>query len=142
MGHRQAKRIFPTPYYVSMIKTSRTILVVEDEIRMLNILERSLSKYGYTVLLASDGEAAMNVYLRQKEKIDVVLLDIELPKIDGWNLLSKMKAANPDVKVVFTSGFLDAQLEWRLLNAGAKRAIQKPYQIEEMVSTLQEVIDS
>ena len=125
-----------------MIKTSRTILVVEDEIRMLNILERYLSKCGYTVLLASDGEAAMNVYLRQKEKIDVVLLDIELPKLDGWNLLSKMKAANPDVKVVVTSGFLDSQLELRLLNAGAKRAIQKPYQIEEMANALQEVIDS
>jgi len=85
---------------------------------------------------------AMNVYLRQKEKIDVVLLDIELSKIDGWNLLSKMKAANPDVKVVFTSGFLDSQLELRLLNAGAKRAIQKPYQIEEIANALQEVIDS
>jgi two-component system cell cycle sensor histidine kinase/response regulator CckA len=125
-----------------MIKTSRIILVVEDEIRMLSILERCLSKYGYTVLLASDGEAAVNVYLRQKEKIDVVLLDIELPKIDGWNLLSKMKAANPDVKVVVTSGFLDSRLELQLLNAGAKRAIQKPYQIEEMANALQEVIDS
>jgi two-component system cell cycle sensor histidine kinase/response regulator CckA len=84
----------------------------------------------------------MNVYLRQKQEIDAVLLDIELPKIDGWNLLSKMKAANPDVKVVVTSGFLDSQLELRLLNAGAKRAIEKPYQIEEMANTLQEVIDS
>src|SRR5438046_6737694 len=121
-----------------MIKTSRTILVVEDEIRMLNILERYLSKCGYTILLTSDNEAAMNVYLRQKEKIDVVLLDIELPKIDGWNLLSKMKAANPDVKVVFKSGFLDSQVEVRLVNADEKRARQKPCQIAAMVKAAQE----
>ena len=125
-----------------MLTAKRTILVVDDEVRILNVLDRFLSKHGYDVLLASDADAAMDIYLRQKERIDTVLLDINLSKSNGYDLFAKMKAANADVKVVVTSGYLDSQVETRLFDAGVKRAIYKPYRLDEMAKILGEMIAS
>lgn len=120
----------------------RTVLIVDDEVKILNVLARFLSKSGYDVLLASDADAAFEIYLRQKEKIDTVLLDVNLAKSNGCDLFAKMKSANAAVKVVMTSGYLDAQMESQLLDAGVKRAIYKPYGLEEMVKILGETIES
>ena len=125
-----------------MLTAKRTILVVDDEVRILNVLGRFLSKHGYDVLLASDADAAMDIYLRQKERIDTVLLDINLSKSNGYDLFAKMKAANAGVKVVVTSGYLDSQVETRLFDAGVKRAIYKPYRLDEMAKILGEMIAS
>jgi DNA-binding response OmpR family regulator len=125
-----------------MLTAKRTILVIDDEVRILNVLDRFLSKYGYDVLVASDADAAMDIYLRQKEQIDTVLLDINLSKSNGYDLFAKMKAANAGVKVVVTSGYLDSQVETRLLDAGVKRAIYKPYRLDEMAKVLGETINS
>jgi DNA-binding response OmpR family regulator len=61
-----------------------TILIVEDERRMLHLLEKVLSMHGYQVLVASDGEQAIEIYRCYKLRIDVVLLDVGLPKTTGW----------------------------------------------------------
>ena len=124
-----------------MIENKRTILLIDDEIRILHVLERFLSKSGYDVLLASDADAAMDIYLRQKEQIDTVLLDVNLSKSNGCDLFAKMKAAKAGVKVVVTSGYLDPQLETRLFDAGVKRAIHKPFRLDEMAKVLRETID-
>jgi two-component system cell cycle sensor histidine kinase/response regulator CckA len=125
-----------------MLTGKRTILVIDDEVKILQVLGRFLSKYGYDVLVASDADAAMDIYLRQKEKIDTVLLDINLSKGTGCDLFAKMKTANAGVKVVVTSGYLDPQVETRLLDAGVKRAIHKPYGLDEMARVLGEMINS
>ena len=125
-----------------MLTAKRTILVIDDEVKILNVMDRFLSKYGYDVLVASDADAAMDIYLRQKERIDTVLLDINLSKSDGCDLFTKMKAANAGVKVVVTSGYLDTQIETRLLDAGVKRTIHKPYGLDEMAKVLGETINS
>jgi two-component system nitrogen regulation response regulator NtrX len=101
----------------------RTILLVEDEVKILELLGRFLSRRGYTVFRAPDADTAMDIY--QKEKIDAVLLDIKLPKTSGCDLFAKMKTANPAVKVVISSGFLDVDLEAQLLSAGVRCAIHK-----------------
>lgn len=64
----------------------RTILVVEDEKLMVRLLEKFLSGQGYQVLVASDGEQAIEAYCRHKSEIDVVLLDVGLPKLSGVNV--------------------------------------------------------
>ena len=94
-----------------------TVLIVEDEPGMLCLLEEVLSRHGYQVLMASDGEQAIEVYRCYKLRIDVVLLDVGLPKIAGWQVLLKMKKENPAVRVVIASGYLDpkmkAEMSWR-----------------------------
>ena len=122
-------------------QAQRTILVVEDERVMLRLLERFLSRQGYQVLLAADGEQAIDGYCRHKTEIDVVLLDVGLPKVSGVDVLRKMKKENPDVRVVVASGYLNAQMKTEMYRAGVKAFVDKPYLLPEMLETLRSVTE-
>jgi two-component system, cell cycle sensor histidine kinase and response regulator CckA len=108
---------------------------------MLDLLEKTLVQQGYQVLTAADGETALNVYRRSKEGIDVVLLDIGLPKVAGRDVLLKIKNENPDVKVVIASGYLEPELKSEIDRAGVKYFLSKPYRPDEVVRTLQSLIE-
>jgi two-component system, cell cycle sensor histidine kinase and response regulator CckA len=118
-----------------------TILLVEDEKNMLDLLEKILVRHGYRVLAAADGETALNIYRRSKEAIDVVLLDIGLPKMAGRDVLLNIKNENPDVKVIIASGYLEPQLKSEIDKAGVKYFLSKPYRPDEVVRTLQSLIE-
>jgi PAS domain S-box-containing protein len=118
-----------------------TILLVEDEKNMLDLLEKTLVRRGYQVLTAADGETALSIYRRSKKAIDVVLLDIGLPKLAGRDVLLKIKNENPDVKVVIASGYLEPQLKSEIDKAGVKYFLSKPYRPDEVVRTLQSLIE-
>lgn len=120
---------------------NRTILVVEDEKLMLHLLEKVFLQRGYQVMAVSDGEEAMEVYSCHKSKIDIVLLDVGLPKVTGWQVLSKMKQENPDVRVVVASGYLEPVRKAEMSGAGVKDFVSKPYRIDEVVRTVQNVIE-
>ena len=117
-----------------------TVLVVEDEPGMLCLLEEVLSRHGYQVLVASDGEKAIEVYRCYKLRIDVVLLDVGIPKITGWHVLPKIKEENPDVKVVIASGYLDPKMKAEMSCAGVKHFVAKPYTLDALVKTIGNVI--
>ena len=119
-----------------------TILVVEDEQLMLRLLEKFLSQQGYQVLVASDGEAAIEVYRLHKLEIDVVLLDVGLPKLTGWDVLLKMKEENPDVRVVIATGYLAPKMKTEMLRVAVRHFVDKPYVLNELVETLQSLIDA
>ena len=119
-----------------------TILIVEDEQLMLRLLDKFLSQQGYQVLVASDGEAAIEVYRLHKLEIDVVLLDVGLPKLTGLDVLLKMKEENPDVRVVIATGYLAPKMKTEMLRVAVKHFIDKPYVLSELVETLQSLIDA
>ena len=118
-----------------------TILIVEDERLMLRLLEKVFSRHGYQVLVASDGEQAIEVYRSYKLKIDVVLLDVGLPKTPGWHVLLKMKEENPNVTVVIASGYLEPKMKAEMSCAGIKHFISKPYMLDEVVETVQSLFE-
>jgi two-component system, cell cycle sensor histidine kinase and response regulator CckA len=118
-----------------------TILIVEDERLMLRLVEKVLLQHGYQVLVASDGEEAIEVYRRHKLEIDVVLLDVDLPKLTGWDVLLKMKEENPDVRVVIATGFLEPKMKTEMFRVTVKHFVDKPYMLDEVVETLQSLID-
>jgi two-component system cell cycle sensor histidine kinase/response regulator CckA len=119
------------------INVQGTFLIVEDEQLMLRLMEQVLIDHGCRVFAAADGEQAIEIYQRHKQEIDVVLLDVGLPKMTGWDVLVKMKEANPDVQVVITSGYLEAEVKNNMEAAGIKHFINKPYMPEEVVVILQ-----
>jgi CheY-like chemotaxis protein len=117
----------------------RTILVVEDEANMLRLLERVLSKRGYQVLTAADGEEAIEVHRSHKDAIDIILLDLGLPKISGQDVLVKLKTENPDVKIVIATGYLEPDLSSEIERAGVKHFVHKPYVLDDVVKIVQSV---
>lgn len=119
---------------------SATILVVEDEKRMLYLLEKTLRQQGYAVLMASDGQIALDIYEREKDKIDAVLLDLGLPKLAGRDVALKIKETNPNVKLVVTSGYLDPELKSAINQSGVQHFLNKPYLPEDLIKTLQVVL--
>jgi CheY-like chemotaxis protein len=118
-----------------------TVLVIEDEQNILNVLERTLLQHGYRVLKATDGEKALEVYRCHEQTIDAVVLDIGLPKITGRDVLLKIKNENPDVKIVIASGYLEPELKAEIDQAGVSYLLHKPYMLDEMVRTLQSLIE-
>lgn len=118
-----------------------TILLVEDEITLLYLLGTLLAEHGYKTLTARDGVEAVEVYQTNKDTISVVLSDMGLPKLGGWEAFQQMRLINPAVKVILASGYLDSNLRNEMIAAGAVDFIQKPYVSEEILKRIRSVID-
>ena len=117
-----------------------TVLVVEDEQNMLRLLTDILAAEGYRVLPALDGAQAIELYRRHKSDIDVVLLDIGLPKVAGSDVLTHIKEENPDVNVLIASGYIEPEFKSRVCAAGVTGFIDKPYLPEEVVRTIRGIV--
>lgn len=124
------------------IQGHHTVLVVEDERLMRRLLERILSRYDTSVLLAADGQEALDIYRDHKGEISVVLLDLGLPKISGWEVFNHLKQDNPDVRVVVASGYMEPDVKSKLHDAGVEHFIEKPYRLDQLMETLHGVINT
>jgi PAS domain S-box-containing protein len=123
------------------VRGTETILIVEDEIYLLDIIQSTLESYGYHVHIAQDGEEAIEIYTRYKNEIALVLSDIGLPKISGIEVLKKLKQINPQVKVILASGFVMPETKIEIHQLGASSFIQKPYLPKELLAKIRQVID-
>jgi len=119
---------------------NKTVLLVEDEEMMVLLLRKTFAKHGYNVLVALDGEEALNLFQEHKQKIDVVLLDIGLPKKAGWEVILTMKEENPQVSIVVASGYIDPASKTKMYQAGIRNFVDKPYTPAAVVELLDTVI--
>ena len=119
-----------------------TVLLVEDEESLLDVLRLVLEANGYNVLTAMDGEEAVKVFTAERKRIDVVLSDMGLPRLGGWDALIRIKEIDPDAKVILASGFYETKLREEVLAAGAVDFIQKPYVPEIVLRRIAEIIAS
>jgi PAS domain S-box-containing protein len=110
-----------------------TILFVEDELHQLNLMQKHLEAEGRRLLTAKDGADAVQTYIRHKQEIDLVVLDLGLPKLNGWEAYKMMKEADPNVKVIFATGFISPEIEARLDTGELSAVITKPYTPSEML---------
>jgi CheY-like chemotaxis protein len=117
-----------------------TILVAEDEEAMARLLERILTERGHRVLVARDGEEAVKLFGHYKRQVDVVLLDIGLPKLAGWDVVAKIRDENPNANVVVASGYIEPAVKYKMYQLGVKDFIYKPYISDHVVETLQAYI--
>ncbi len=114
----------------------QTILFVEDEPRQLNLMQRFLTGQGFKLLTAKDGAEAVQTHLQHKENIDLVVLDLGLPKLNGWEAYKMMKEANPNVKAIFATGFISQEIEAYLEKGDLSAVIMKPYQLNDVLSKI------
>ena len=119
-----------------------TVLVVEDEEQMVRLLKKLLPRAGYRVLAAKDGKEAIELYQQHQAEIDVVLLDLGLPKVTGLDVIPRLKEQNPDVRIIIATGYLQPELKAEILRAGVMDCIHKPYLVSEVIEKLGSVIES
>jgi len=124
----------------SLANPKATVLVVEDEAPMLHLLNRVLSRAGYRVLGALDGAAAIELYGEHKAEIDVVVMDLGLPKVTGWEVIRIMKEQNGALKVIITTGYLEPDLKSGPLGSEVKAYIHKPYTTDELLKKLESIL--
>lgn len=120
---------------------SETVLVVEDEGALREIVSELLESYGYTVINAEDGIAGFEAFTENRERIKAVITDMGLPRLSGQDLFSRILEADPGARVILASGYLDPELKSRLFRQGAKAFIQKPYQPGEILRVIRGVLD-
>ena len=109
-----------------------TILVADDEPVLLALLVDLLQSRGYRVLTAADGVQAVELYEKRRDEIDLVLLDILMPKMDGLEALEKIMKINPKARVLVISGYAHMDKVDACLEAGALGFIKKPFRISEL----------
>jgi CheY-like chemotaxis protein len=120
---------------------TETILVVEDEKALRDLLAELLEGSGYRVLKAADGIEGLAVYREYRKEIGVVLTDMGLPRMSGQDLFARIRELDPAAPIVLASGYLEPGLRSHLSSAGAKAFIQKPYQARDILRIIREVLD-
>ncbi len=117
-----------------------TIFVVEDEVPMVQLLKDGLLREGYRVLVSMDGAEAIDLYQRRGHEIDLVLMDLGLPKVNGSEVIRVMKKQNPGVNVIVTTGYIEPELKSELFEAGVRDYIQKPYFMTHVLQRINEYL--
>ena len=120
---------------------AETIIIVDDEPDIIDIGQNTLEQFGYTVLTARNGEEAVEIYTRQGDRIDLVILDLGMPGMGGERCLRELLRMNPAAKVLIASGYAATQTVQSILEAGATGFMAKPYRLEDMLKKVREVLD-
>jgi len=100
-----------------------------------------LEAMGYRVLIAKDGKGAIEVYKRNRNDIDIVLLDMVMPNMGGGEAYDRMKEINPDIKVLLSSGYGINGQATEILERGCDGFIQKPFSVMDLSQKLRQILD-
>ena len=117
-----------------------TIMVVDDESRMRKLIKDFLIKEDYKVIEAGDGEEALNIFNEKKEKIDLILLDVMMPKLDGWSVLRQIRQESK-VPVIMLTARGEEQDELFGFDLGVDEYISKPFSPKILVARVKALLN-
>ena len=120
---------------------TETILLVDDEELIRKLGDRILTKFGYTVLTATDGESALAVYREEQQRIHLVILDLIMPGMGGRKCLEKLMKVNPSAKVLIASGGPPGGPTKESPRARAKGFVSKPYNLRQLLTAVRNALD-
>ena len=120
---------------------NETILIVDDQETIWDFLIEALQNLGYSVLLAENGIDAVDIYKSNPDQIDLVLLDMIMPKLGGHKTFFQIKSIDPEAKILLSSGYISEEEVNDLLKNGAKGFLQKPHRIKELVTEIRRILD-
>lgn len=113
-----------------------TILLVDDEAEFIETLGKRLTRRGLSVLLANSGQEALDLIAAQE--IDVVVLDVKMPGMDGIEALQKIKALKPDLEVLMLTAHANVEVAMRGMELGAFDYLMKPVELDDLLYKIQD----
>lgn len=122
-------------------KTNRLVLVIDDEEAVREAVSDILHFEGVTVLTAVDGKHGLDVYTSHQDDIDLVLLDLSMPGMNGTETFSALKRLNPNAKVILSSGYDESDIAQRLIGEGLAGFLPKPYKMHHLIEMVKEYLD-
>lgn len=126
-------------FSIEKIKTLN-ILYVEDDLNNQTIISKALALYCNDVIVASDGEEALYFYENNKELLDILIVDISIPKINGLEVIKKIRTTNKKIPIIITTAHTDKEYLLEALTYQLESYIVKPFSFEKLMSSLEEFI--
>lgn len=126
-------------FSIEKIKTLN-ILYVEDDLNNQKIISKALALYCNDVIVASDGEEALYFYENNKELLDILIVDISIPKINGLEVIKKIRTTNKKIPIIITTAHTDKEYLLEALTYQLESYIVKPFSFEKLMSVLEEFI--
>ncbi len=117
-----------------------SILVVDDEDRMRKLIKDFLTNKGYHILEAEDGEKALEIYQQNQSKIMLILLDVMMPKLDGWSVLRQIRQSNKEVPIIMLTARGEEQDELFGFELGVDEYISKPFSPKILVARVEAIL--
>ena len=117
-----------------------SILVVDDEERMRKLIKDFLTNKGYHILEAEDGEKALEIYQENKSKIMLILLDVMMPKLDGWSVLRQIRQENKELPIIMLTARGEEQDELFGFELGVDEYISKPFSPKILVARVEAIL--
>ena len=117
-----------------------SILVVDDEERMRKLIKDYLTNKGYHILEAEDGEKALEIYQENKSKIMLILLDVMMPKLDGWSVLRQIRQENKELPIIMLTARGEEQDELFGFELGVDEYISKPFSPKILVARVEAIL--
>lgn len=115
------------------------ILVADDDETILGLINEALSVAGYNVYTARDGLTALNIFKEVQDIVDLALIDIEMPGMDGRELISELRSLSKNVKIIVSSGY-DETTALRGINPLPEAFIQKPYKLSTLLRKVKDIV--
>ncbi len=123
-----------------LLTGSETILVVDDEELVVDVVTTMLESLGYHVLTALSGEEALVLYKKYQDEIKLVILDMIMPRMSGGEIFNRLKATNPQIKVLLASGYaINGQAE-EIMKRGCQGFIQKPFTLNKLSQKIKNIL--
>ena len=121
---------------------SETILLVDDNVMFRELATLALRGYGYTVVEAADGEAALEAISQHRAPIHLVVTDVVMPNLDGHDLVRKLRGWYPNIRVLFMSGYSRGEAGVRDAVSATTDFIAKPFHVNQLVAAMRGLLDS
>ncbi len=121
-------------------RPGETILLIDDEEEVRNLGKIILEEKGYRVLVAKDGLEGIKLFRENGHQIDLVLLDLIMPKKDGVEVFKELKKLDPSIKIILVTGYALDKDAQELRKAGADAFVTKPYRVNELLQTIRQVL--
>jgi PAS domain S-box-containing protein len=140
--HREVIERQPVPVPAADVRGYETILVAEDEPLIRDLLQHCLSELGYTVLVAENGVEAVALLERDPDAVDLVILDVVMPRLSGPEALSRMLTTKPGIKAMFMSGHAPESTHLAQYLDGTGRAfLPKPFRVDALAQKVREILN-
>jgi DNA-binding NtrC family response regulator len=125
---------------IPLPKLSGTALVIDDQEPILSVVEDILTVTGMSVLLAQNGSTAIHLFQEHHQTVNLVLLDMKMPDMNGDEVFVHLRAIDPTIRVIIASGYDESETMVHFANQKAVQFIQKPYQFRDLVEKIASVL--
>ena len=125
----------------SSSEQGKTILLIDDEEMVINISEMMLKKLGYKVLKAHSGSEGLQLFEKNKFMIDLIISDLEMPEMNGEEVMDRLREIDPQIKVMLSSGSLTDKDEQYVMNKGFNGFLKKPYDLDTLCEKMAEILN-